>query len=892
MCDCLNVFPRVICQSPTTSYNLASPQAGDQAISDARLILFRHTMSTDPRKADPSAYRFAQLSTHSSLPSDLRHEEASRAVQVDKRLNQETRQLLLETLFAHPVLTHLRSDDKHALIDALKFYEIGPNEFLYEAGSLSRHLYFLDSGTVVLLAKASKRLLALPGLLFGDQALRGVTRFESASTLDATTFWMLSAEVLQSTLTRLQLQVLGQAKAALLANGLDYYLSPAELNHMAAELLPYKYLHGEKVVVRGEPGEQLFFLAKGSASVLKEEGLVHVLTAGECFGEQALLYGCLRTANVEALEDLQCFAIEKAALTRCLGSCYDQVLYRNCIAIALRECASLQDLTEKARQRLLASMRIQKPSQVVIPAGAPRGEKLWVLLRGSVKTQGGEVWTYPSVLGAEDLLCDKPLNCFESQLLCQTEDVLTAEIGRKEFFECIGRSSTSLDPRLVTIFADLSPEDKTRIKSEAELKLFSTDEVLVTESTASTRLFVIKSGSVRITRGGKYLRTLSRYETVGERHLLLASESWVTAVAERETECWSFDAPCLSAVISQLTRFALLQEAQSEAVKFADLTCVEALDNGQFGCVCYALSPKPCEYAVKCVSRRRIEGGKLQHDLLNERDVLLRVNHPMCVKLHSTSQDQDNLYFVLEYVEGALLHDVLYGLGQCTDMMAKFYMGCLVLIFEHLQERSIVYRDLKPENLMVDSKGFLKLIDFGSAKVVTGRTRTVIGTPQFMAPEIVLGKAYSAAADMWSLGVLLYDMLCGGVPWGEGQEDVFLVFQQVISAPLTFPDFIPANSPARSLITQLLSRDPAARASLNHVKHHEFMAGVTYESLCPGLCSPPYLPKPVNRSQAVRAARLHPKTWSQELAKANLDEEPDLPVSRPGVFSEDWDQDF
>lgn len=865
--------------------------ARDQGISDASLILFRHTMSTDP-KLEASAYRFAQLSTHSSLPSDLRPEEASGAVQVDKRVNQETRQLLLEALLAHPVLTHLRSDDKHALIDALKYYEIGPNEFLYEAGSPSRHLYFLDTGTVVLLAKTSKRLLALPGLIFGDQAISGVTHFESASTLDPTTFWMLNFEVLQSTLTRLRLQVLQQAKSALLACGLDYYLSPSELNQMAVELLPSKYLHGEKVMVQGETGEQLFFLAKGSASVLKEEGLVHVLTAGEWFGEQALLYGGLRTASVEALEDLQCFAIEKAALARSLGTCYDQVLYRNCIAIALKECAALRDLSDKARQRLLASMRIKKQSQVVIPAGAPRGEKLWVVLRGSVKTQRGETWTYPSVLGAEDLLCDKPLDCFQCQLLCQTEDVLTAEIGRKEFFECIGHSSTSLNPDFVTIFADLSSEDKARIKNEAELRLFSAGEVLVTESTCSTHLFVIKNGSVRVSRSGKYLRTLSRYEVVGERHLLLGSESWVTAVVERETECWSFDATCLSTMISQLTRFALLTEFQSETVKLTDLTCVEALDNGQFGCVCYALSPKPCEYAVKCISRRRIEGGKLQHDLLNEREVLLRVTHPMCVKLHCTAQDEDNLYFVLEYVEGALLHDVLYGLGQCTDMMAKFYLGCLVLIFEHLQERSIVYRDLKPENLMVDSKGFLKLIDFGSAKVVTGRTRTVIGTPQFMAPEIVLGKAYSHAADLWSLGVLLYDMLCGGVPWGEGQEDVFLVFQQVVSAPLTFPDFIPANSPARSLITQLLSRDPAARASLYDVKHHEFMAGVTYESLRPGLCSPPYLPKPVNRNQAVRAARLHPKTWSQELAKANLDEEPDLPVSRPGVYSENWDQDF
>ena len=847
-------------------------------------------MSSYRLKLDASASRFSQLSTHSSQPSDLRPEEASCAVRVAKLVNQETRQQLLKELLTHPVLTHLGSDDQHALIDALQYYESGPNEHLYEAGMPSSHLYFLSAGTVVLHSKTNEKLLTKSGQIFGEQALFGTAHFESACTLDATTFWMLNADILQSALNRLRLRYLREAKAALKACGLDYYLAPSELSQMASELLPFKYQQGTKIRVEGEISEVLYFLASGSATILKEDCLVHVLTAGEYFGEQAILHGGVWNVSIEALENIQCYGIKHSSLKRALGSCYDQVLYRNWIASSLEECAGLQSqLTHNSLLHLIDSMHIQTYGQVLISAGTARGEKLWVLLRGNVKTQAGS--SYQAVLGVEDLLSEEPLGCYEQDVLSDSGEILVAEIGRLEFFECLGRVSSSFDPSRVLLFADLSPEVKTQLKDQAELQVYSSGQVLISEGTQARYLLVIKSGSVRITRSGKYLRTLSRFDSIGERHLLLSRSSWTTATAEVDTECWAFTAS-VAPLVSEVTRADLSNEVQSEALALADLMCVQTLDSGQFGCVCYALSSKPAEYAVKCISRRRIESGKFQHDLLNERDVLLRVNHPMCVKLYRTLKDEENIYFLMEYVNGELLHDVLFNLGQCTDMMAKFYLGCLVQIFEHLHARDIVYRDLKPENLMVDYRGFLKLIDFGSAKVVTDRTHTILGTPQFMAPEIVLGKAYSSAADLWSLGVVLYDLLCGGVPWGEGQEDVFLVFQQVLSAPLTFPDFVSQDSPARSLITQLLTRDPKARASLQEVKNHEFMTGVDYESLRPGLCSPPYLPKPANWNKAIRAAHLHPKTWSQELQKAKLDETLELPVSRPGVYAEGWDHDF
>ena len=138
-----------------------------------------------------------------------------------------------------------------------------------------------------------------------------------------------------------------------------------------------------------------------------------------------------------------------------------------------------------------------------------------------------------------------------------------------------------------------------------------------------------------------------------------------------------------------------------------------------------------------------------------ERKILLQVDHPMIMKLVKTFQDDKRLYFLLEYVQGMDLFDTMRVLNVVKKKEAKFYAGSLTLMVEHLHSLNIVYRDFKPENLMVDEDGYLKLIDFGTAKVMKGRTYTTIGTPHYMAPEVIMGLGYSLSVDWWSIGVIL-----------------------------------------------------------------------------------------------------------------------------------------
>jgi cGMP-dependent protein kinase len=115
----------------------------------------------------------------------------------------------------------------------------------------------------------------------------------------------------------------------------------------------------------------------------------------------------------------------------------------------------------------------------------------------------------------------------------------------------------------------------------------------------------------------------------------------------------------------------------------------------------------------------------------------------------------------------------------------------MILALEYLHSNNIIYRDIKPENIMVDNKGYLKLIDMGTAKILKNcKTFTIIGTPHYMAPEIIQGKGYGFHVDIWSVGICLYEFMCGGVPFAEDIDDPYEIYEEIIKSNVRFPTFI------------------------------------------------------------------------------------------------------
>ncbi|XP_017785338.1 PREDICTED: ribosomal protein S6 kinase alpha-1-like, partial [Nicrophorus vespilloides] len=228
-----------------------------------------------------------------------------------------------------------------------------------------------------------------------------------------------------------------------------------------------------------------------------------------------------------------------------------------------------------------------------------------------------------------------------------------------------------------------------------------------------------------------------------------------------------------------------------------------------------------------------------------ERNILVDVEHPFIVKLHYAFQTTGKLYLILDFLRGGDLFSRLSKEVMFTEEDVKFYLAELALALNHLHSIGIIYRDLKPENVLLDSDGHIALTDFGLSKVPLQEDKaySFCGTVEYMAPEVVNRKGHTFAADWWSFGVLMFEMLTGGLPFqGANRRDTMT---QILKAKLGMPSNL--SSEAQSLLRALFKRNPANRlgsgpTGVEDLKRHEFFATIDWDALLLKKIRPPFKP--------------------------------------------------
>ncbi|KAI9800517.1 MAG: hypothetical protein M1825_004065 [Sarcosagium campestre] len=284
------------------------------------------------------------------------------------------------------------------------------------------------------------------------------------------------------------------------------------------------------------------------------------------------------------------------------------------------------------------------------------------------------------------------------------------------------------------------------------------------------------------------------------------------------------------------------------AVDFEPLRC---LGKGTYGTVLLVkqrstgrlFAQKQLRKASLVIHKKLVEQTK------TERSILESVNrHPFVVKLFYAFQDHEKLYLILEYAQGGELFTHLAAERMFTEEVASFYMAEMILALDHLHRNiGVVYRDLKPENCLLDSEGHLLLTDFGLSKVAVGdddHCRSILGTIEYMAPEVILGKKYGFAVDWWSLGALGFDLLTGSPPFQANNHAKML--DKITHQKLTLPYFLGPD--AKDLLTRLLRKEPAKRLGscmprdLDTLRKHRFFRKIDWAALERRALTPPILP--------------------------------------------------
>lgn len=800
----------------------------------------------------PSLQEAARLQQASQHPS----REAACAEVTDPDKSSSDRQLLRSALSTHTVFSCLEEEGREAVITCMKQMRVPAREFVVEQGFKAAYYFVLGAGKAEVLVDRQRVRLISEGDGFGEEALlHSTARSFAVRTLSESRFWALDRFSFRRFVETVNARALQSSESFVRSLPLFQGLSEFQLEALVNSFTVRRYSKDQVVLREGAKGDWLYLLQEGSVLCSSHGQVLRRLQTGALFGELAYLSNGRRTATVTALCPVLCLSIGAKQLVAALGSCVQSVLYANTITTSLEQSGLSRRLLDTQRARLVRAMRIESFDEgtIVVSQGTALSSGLWVVLQGTLSL-GGEI--YASTGECIGLETSSPLS---RNLIVTSETADIAWLSRSEIETCLGCAWTATTAEA---FASFTRLPLFRWLPEAALMELARRAHLAILTEPQIGFFAEKSGEI----------------CYGARWLLGSGND--TSDMMKAGTYWSLTKEEFSESVSvPLQRLMHQRLDLAEAtIVLQDLHPTRILGQGMFGLV-FEVQHRSSQalYALKTVSRATVARYHLHNSVLQEKNIMQTLDHPLVAKLVHTFKDSKRLYFLQELVHGTDFFEVLRALGLMSDCQAQFYAASLILVLDYLHSRNVVYRDLKPENFMVDAEGYIKLVDFGTAKVLSGRTFSVVGTPHYMAPEVVLGKGYGLAVDLWSLGVVIYEMVCGMVPFAEEVNDPYAVYEKILDHSLVFPDHM--KSDCRVFVEQLLSPDPTYRGNSEtlSLRRHKWLQGFDWAAMESRTLPAPYLPQ----------TSLHATDQQACLDAEEEESSEDLSAPPPN-----WDQDF
>ena len=776
---------------------------------------------------------------------------------------EEDYSMILKALNGHFIFTSLSEEDKEVVSKYMELYTFyGGQQVMTQNSDFSTY-YVVRSGTLEVLIDGKRVNKIHEGEGFGELALlHEKPSSATVRSIDLVTLWGIERKVFRKVIEDINVNMYEQNREFLEKVPLLRPLESEQKDKLAANLVTAKYKPGDKIVTEGETGQFLYIIREGTVSIQKGNQEIARCVTGNYFGDQALLYNALRTATCVAVEgEVKCVCLSRDNLQKVLGNNLQFIIEKNTIMEALNKSAVLSSLNSHQKEQIRQGLVINqfKGGDVVIRNSEKRCSKLYIVIEGNLK------YAKTSTLLADRATCigDQDITLPRANEDTFTDDIIAGnnnnrigELTRYQFEVCIGgkfeevvkeNAATNVLMK-VHLFKHLKSEDLKELFSIINIEKYTEGSTILKEGFPSGKIYIVKRGKVDLFKKNQLVRTVAKLDYFGERVVLFGSNnSEFTCVASGKVSLWVITNTDFTNLLNDSMRQQLLKrvEMEDEEISLRELVVVKLLGKGMFANVYLVTNPqREVYYALKVISRRAIEKFVIHEHVLLEKQILQLVDHPFIIKLVKTFKDEKRLYFLLEYVHGLSLDTTLKTAGLLTVSESQFYTGLLVLVLQYLHEIDVIYRDLKPENVMLDTEGYIKLIDFDTAKILKGRTYTIAGSPHYIAPEVIAGKGYNKSADVWSLGICLYEFLYGEVPFGDSEDDPYRIYEEILTLDLRFPEEPELSETTKDFISQLLSRFPEFRCSgpVETLKKHEWFSGFDWEALMKNRIPAPYKP--------------------------------------------------
>ena len=381
------------------------------------------------------------------------------------------------------------------------------------------------------------------------------------------------------------------------------------------------------------------------------------------------------------------------------------------------------------------------------------------------------------------------------------------------------------------------------------VKEYSPKEIIIKNKEKNTTFYLLVKGRIKVKNPltNKTLRIYEEGNCFGCYYILTESPSNKNYISQQFSKCYCltsekfYEFLKINAFNDYIKNKLLLED---DEMQLDDFYYISYLGKGAFGYVCLVHN-ELCFYAMKAINRFTIEKGKNGvKNLINEKKCMISIDHPFIVNYVKTLKNNNWVFILEEYIKGKNFEDYLMNRkkNQYKNIDELiFYSGCMFHMLRYLTQRKIVHRDIKPKNMMIDTDGYLKLLDFGCSKKIKFYSQTVVGTPNYMSPEVLKGKEYSFNCDYWSVGVCCYLIYFGKLPFGENIKDVMQLYKDILKANVKIPKDCPLI--VKELIDGLLKKDVSKRInSFDKVLDCQIFQDFDWDNLLRKKFKPPFLP--------------------------------------------------
>ena len=782
-------------------------------------------------------------------------------------------------------LQHFLFKDKSAniincLLDKIDIKHIEKGNYLFKEGDKPNYFYIVKNGLFEMFKEDKPEDKKVFGIFdtFGELALlESRKRTHSVKCIESGSLYILEGKIFKDMIKKVSQKELKDRLSFISLIPLFASMDSIQLNTLALSMNKFDFAVGDNIINEGDMGDSLYIILEGEVNCVKEQKVQRILKQKDFFGEYAVLFDIPRTMSIFAKTKVSCFHISKSVLKENIGSDYKNVILRSIIKEAFKRSLVLNIFENDTYINLLFQViqikEYENDSVVLNPIEHGNDDndndysmrKLIVIIAGNfIINENNNNNNTPQIIAKRGQLFGeqflKTKTCLKHPVIAQGK-CRVVEFYCQNLITVLG--VTTLKPqKYFSFFSQLNYMKKTELFRNTSDSLiikicllmskekFTQGNIIMNEGEMGDKFYLIKNGKVLVKKNNKLIREMEQGSCFGEMALLVNEPRSATIEASTKVTTYVLTKQAFNDVLDKnmlmyLKKKVALQDTFDSTLD--DFYFCKNLGQGKFGSVSLVHNTKNY-YALKAVSRIAAEKQKiLIKYFLEERRVLIKLDHPFIMKLVRTFKNNENVFYLTEFINGRGLGKYLESKPQNSFLNkyeTQFYIAFLLIILEYINSKQVIHRDLKPDNIMIDSNGYIKLIDFGTAIKIKNFTSTITGTPHYIGPEVLMGKGYSYSCDYWSVGVITHEIFYNYFPFGNNAGDPMEVYRDVLKRELTLPS--KGDPVVNSFIKCLLRKKVNERlCNCDKAKKHPFYKDFNWGDLIDFRLTPPYVPKNV-----------------------------------------------